>query len=206
MSNGEKLKEGAEIKPITGVLKGEFTPTTQASRVYMKLPFSYVDKKTSETKNSISQWFDLNNEFTDPKINKDFSLIADKLGVKEESDKIEADSFEDYLKKLIPLFQGKFAYFVIKGEEELNTQDSKVYPKRYIKNWKENVESNIVVKAVEGYTLNVTGNIHVLSSPNDKPISWDKNNNWDFKRLVKPDAEIQEGIASKNVPTDDLPF
>lgn len=47
----------------------------------------------------------------------DVATIAEKLGVRDQLDQINADSFDEYIDQLKDIFKGKYAYWAIAGEE-----------------------------------------------------------------------------------------
>jgi len=44
-------------------------------------------------------------------------MIADKLGVREKVDAIEANNLEGYFNKIMPIMRGKYAWWAVTGEE-----------------------------------------------------------------------------------------
>jgi len=44
-------------------------------------------------------------------------IIADKLGVREKVDAVEANNLDDYFKKVMPIVRGKYAWWAVTGEE-----------------------------------------------------------------------------------------
>ena len=150
-----------------------------------------------------SIYFDIENDSaTTDVILKSLASLADKTGCREQLDIVEADSFEDYLKKALKVIGNKYAYFMVKAEEYISNTTGKVGINRSFKTWGK--ESPWIIFAVEGSEVVVTGGIHTLTDANGKVVTWDKNNVYDYKPVVKPDAEVQQEIVSD--PTNNLPF
>lgn len=133
---------------------------------------------------------------------KSFATIADKTNCRAELDVVEADNLEDYLKKAVKVIGNKYAYFAVKAEEYISQSSGKVGINRSFKTWGK--ESPMIVFAVEGSEVTKDGNVHKLTAKDGKEFTWDKANIYDYKPVVKPDAEIQEEIVSD--PTNNLPF
>lgn len=113
---------------------------------------------------------------------KNIGIIADKLGVRAEVDAIEWTedmTIEKYFQVIENLFKGKYAMWKVCGEEQFKNDGSgKTSLRLALAKWG-------FVQTVESYKV--------------KPeITFDKNNKWDFKPAVAPDA-VSSG-------TDDLPF
>ena len=143
-----------------------------------------------------------NDTVTTDIILKSLASLADKTGCREQLDAVEADNFEDYLKKALKVVGNRYAYFLVKAEEYISQSTGKVGINRSFKTWGK--ESPWIIFAVEGSEVTVTGSIHTLTDVNGKVVTWDKNNVYDYKPIVKPDAEIQEEITAD--PTNNLPF
>lgn len=130
---------------------------------------------------------------TDPKKREEFlkniCIIADKLGVREQVDAIgdtidnlDGDNFDLYVSKVKPFLIGKYAYWVVGGEE---------YPK---------------TEGGSGWRLALVryGFVQDEKSYLEKPrIDFDINSEYHYKALEKAD----ETDADKKVlANDDLPF
>lgn len=124
-----------------------------------------------------------NDEKKMDKLVKDLCIIADKLGVREQLDAVQwedTDNIQSYFKKVEPIFQGKYAMWKIRGEETTKADGS---PSLRL--------SVATFKFIQS-----------LDSYKEKPeLTFDKNDKWDFKPRVQPDA-VPEGSGAK----DDLPF
>ena len=134
---------------------------------------------------------------------KSLASLADKIGCRAELDAVEANDFEDYLKKALKVVGNKYAYFAVKAEEYISST-GKTGINRTFKTWGK--DSPWIIFSVDGSTVVKEGNKQILTSADGKTFTWDKDNQYDYKPFVKPDAEIQQEIASKDAPADDLPF
>ena len=108
--------------------------------------------------------------------------IADKIGKREEVDKIEAESLEKYLSEITPLICGHFARFKVTAEE---------YEKQ---------DGNL------GITLSFARFKFVEALEEDAKMTFDKTNQYDFKKL---DEEEKTQVNSNGVTEEannSLPF
>ena len=114
------------------------------------------------------------------------TLMATKLGVLEEFNKIEGDSAEEFVNKLVPLFKGKKARWVFGGEE------------RSFKNDKDET-----INFVQPF-LNTFGFVENLT---DVPANEDTKLKFDANKHIKK-AEVADSVESDSAaPTaDDNPW
>ena len=134
---------------------------------------------------------------------KGLAALADKTGCRTELDAIEGSDFLDYMTKAVKVVGNKYAYFAVKAEEYVSSA-GKTGINRTLKTWGK--ESPWVIFPVDGSVVTKDGNKQILTSADGKTFTWDKDNQYDYKPFVKPDAEIQEGIAGNSEPSSDLPF
>ena len=134
---------------------------------------------------------------------KSLASLADKIGCRAELDAVEANDFEDYLKKALKVVGNKYAYFAVKAEEYISST-GKTGINRTFKTWGK--DSPWIIFAVDGSTVVKEGNKQILTSTDGKTFTWDKDNQYDYKPFVKPDADIQADIAGNSEPSSELPF
>lgn len=92
-----------------------FTPNVDAKKggKVGKLPFTiYIDDTDEKAASELI---------------RNIGIIADKLGVREKVDAIEANDAENYLKAVLPILRGKFAWWVVTAEEYLNGEGKVKY-------------------------------------------------------------------------------
>ena len=134
---------------------------------------------------------------------KSLASLADKIGCRAELDAVEANDFEDYLKKALKVVGNKYAYFAVKAEEYISST-GKTGINRTFKTWGK--DSPWIIFSVDGSTVVKEGNKQILTSADGKTFTWDKDNQYDYKPFVKPDADIQADIAGNSEPSSELPF
>ena len=134
---------------------------------------------------------------------KGLAALADKTGCRTELDATEGSDFLDYMTKAVKVVGNKYAYFAVKAEEYVSSA-GKTGINRTLKTWGK--ESPWIIFPVDGSVVTKDGNKQILTSADGKTFTWDKDNQYDYKPFVKPDAEIQEVIAGKSEPSSDLPF
>lgn len=115
---------------------------------------------------------------------KNVGIIADKLNVRDKVDAVEATSSENYLKAVLPLLRGKSAWWAITGEEYLN---------------KEN-------KVRVSLGLRRYGFIASIEEGESHLRPYDKDNQYDYKRIAIPDNDPNEDTNDDFTATDELPW
>jgi hypothetical protein len=135
---------------------------------------------------------------------KGLAVLADKTGCRAELDAVEGNDFLDYMTKAVKVVGNKYVYFVVRAEEYVGQSSGKVGINRTLKTWGK--ESPWIIFPVDGSVVTKDGNKQILTSADGKTFTWDKDNQYDYKPFVKPDAEIQEGIAGNSEPSSELPF
>lgn len=117
---------------------------------------------------------------------KDVGIVADKLGVREKVDAIQASNLEDYMTQFVKLVRGKFAYWSVTGEQyEAQTDNG---PKA---RWALGLRYG-------GFIASKEEGINHLKPFNEAN---DPGNNYDLRYLTKADTE-----ADAPNDFDDLPF
>lgn len=134
---------------------------------------------------------------------KGLAALADKTGCRAELDTVEGNDFLDYMTKAVKVVGNKYVYFAVKAEEYVSSA-GKTGINRTLKTWGK--ESPWIIFPVDGSTVTKDGNKQILTSTDGKTFTWDKDNQYDYKSFVKPDAEIQQEIASNLNEGDSLPF
>jgi hypothetical protein len=134
---------------------------------------------------------------------KGLAALADKTGCRAELDAVEGNDFLDYMTKAVKVVGNKYVYFAVKAEEYVSSA-GKTGINRTLKTWGK--ESPWVIFPVDGSTVTKDGNKQILTSADGKTFTWDKDNQYDYKPFVKPDADIQADIAGNSEPSSDLPF
>jgi hypothetical protein len=134
---------------------------------------------------------------------KGLAVLADKTGCRAELDAIEGNDFLDYMTKAVKVIGNKYVYFAVKAEEYVSSA-GKTGINRTLKTWGK--ESPWIIFPMDGSTVTKDGNKQILTSTDGKTFTWDKDNQYDYKPFVKPDAEIQQEIASNLNEGDSLPF
>ena len=134
---------------------------------------------------------------------KGLAVLADKIGCRTELDGIEGSDFLDYMTKAVKVVGNKYVYFAVKAEEYVSSA-GKTGINRTLKTWGK--ESPWIIFPVDGSVVTKDGNKQILTSADGKTFTWDKDNQYDYKPFVKPDADIQAGIAGNSEPSSDLPF
>ena len=105
-------------------------------------------------------------------ITTNMAMIADKMGVREQADTIEASSLEEWLNKLVKLFSGKYAWFAITGEEYERTGADRPGVRLGLRRY--------------GFVASLEeGEAHL--NP------FDKTNTYDYKPLAIPSADPDQG-------------
>ena len=112
---------------------------------------------------------------------KNVGIIADKLGVRDAVDAIEATTARNYLEAVVPIFRGKFAWWAINGEQYLNQEDK--------------VRTRIGLRRF--------GFIAAMDEGEDHLKPYDKTDPYDFKPIAQPDADPEE---KKEDDGKDLPW
>jgi hypothetical protein len=112
--------------------------------------------------------------------NKNIGIIADKLGVRKQLDDISAPDFDSYVEKIAPLFANKPAWWAIAGEE-------------YLKN---DGKTGVRLKT-RRYSF-----VASMSEGKDHLEKFDASKSYNFKPVVKPDADSIPATGVAN----DLPF
>ena len=138
---------------------------------------------------------------------KSLATLADKTNCRAELDAVETDTFEDYLKKAFKVVGNKYAYFAIRAEEYISQSSGKVGINRSFKTWGK--ESPWIIFPVDGSTVTKEGNKQTLTSADGKTFTWDKDNQYDYKPFVKPDADplpIDVSGTSTAPNLNELPF
>lgn len=168
-----------------GLIYGKRKAQNKSGRIQFEVPFNITsdEVKLKSLQDSLADF-------------------GNKTGCREELDAITADTLEDYLKKILKTLNNKYVYFVIKAEEYINNS-GKVSLKRTFKAWKK--DANLIIFSADS-VVTKEGNKQTLTSPDGKTFTWDKDNQYDYKPFVKPDAEIQQEIASNLNEGDSLPF
>ena len=113
------------------------------------------------------------------------ALLADKVGVR-------ADSAEEFIKKLIPLFKGKKARFAVGGKDEVFTNDSG----EEIKFVKPNLLTFRFVESLKDV-------------PNDKDtnLKFDESSKYDYVRMAESDPVAPKAPSADAAEDDsDLPW
>lgn len=169
-----------------GIIYGKRKASNKSGRVQFEVPFNITEDaiKIGSLQDSLAD-------------------LGNKTGCREELDAIVADTLEDYLKKVLKVIGNKYAYFVVKADEYINKNTGKAGIRRTFKSWKR--DANLIIFA-EDSTVIKEGDTQTITSKDGKTYTWDKNNQYDYKPFVKPDAEIQEGIAGNSEPSSELPF
>lgn len=114
---------------------------------------------------------------------KNIGIIADKLGVREKVDAIEANDAENYLKAVLPILRGKFAWWAITAEEYFNKEDK--------------VRYNLGLRRFGFIASMEEGEGHL------KPF--DKNDKYDYKPVAVPsiDPDQEDPIEAAFGKADD---
>lgn len=153
-------------------------------------------------------YFDTNNETeVNAFVGNFIVVLADKLDCRNELSALDEENFnslEDYLKKVMKVIGNKYIYLPTKAEEYVSQSTGKTGINRTFKYWGK--DKPLIAFPVEGSVVTKDGNKQILTSADGKTFTWDKDNQYDYKPFVKPDAEIQEGIAGNSEPGSDLPF
>ena len=134
---------------------------------------------------------------------KGLAVLADRTGCRAELDAVEGNDFLDYMTKAVKVIGNKYAYFVVRAEEYVSSA-GKTGINRTLKTWGK--DSPWIIFSVDGSTVVKEGNKQILTSADGKTFTWDKDNQYDYKPFVKPDAEIQQEIAGNLNEGDSLPF
>lgn len=119
-------------------------------------------------------------------------IMADKLGVRSELDKVEATDAEGYVKAVAPLFKGKAARWKFAGEEiEGKLADDGTKKSNWFK-----------------AGLSAFGFVESLDTTPSK-LKFDENNKYDMKRLPVADSETasSNGVSvSETSSNSDSPW
>ena len=130
-------------------------------------------------------YMDDTNESQVEELIKNVGIIADKLGVRDQVDAIEAASSENYLKAVLPLFRGKFAWWAVTGEEYLNKE--------------EKVRTSLGLRRFGFIASMEEGETHL------RPF--DKENQYDYKHIAVPDENPKEEVSSDDFEAaNELPW
>ena len=153
-------------------------------------------------------YFDTNNETeVNAFVNNFIVVLADKLDCRNELAALDEENFnslEDYLKKVMKVIGNKYIYLPTKAEEYVSQSTGKTGINRTFKYWGK--DKPLIAFPVEGSVVTKDGNTQKIVTKEGKEFIWDKSNQYDYKPFVKPDAEIQEGIAGNSEPSSELPF
>jgi hypothetical protein len=124
-------------------------------------------------------------EEMEEKVSRIFSEIADALEAKPQLDAIQASTLEEYISKVAPLITGKFANFKIAGEEYAKG-DGKV---------------GVKLLLPSKYFVEKAGRT-------PSKLKFDKNNTYDYKKLVQPDnfTPISNDLGLITPDDSQLPF
>lgn len=168
---------------------------------------------------NLGSYFDVNDEFRVNLLLANLKAIAEKAGVVDKLDAIEANTVEDLLNKFVKIVQGKYLWFVIKGTEYLSKEGKKGFELTFkeSKVGEENGKKlfQIVVKEekfketiteADGRIVKVNGT-NTIGSSIGKKDSLEFNPTYDLKLLEASDKEAddtQDEITAAKA--DDLPF
>lgn len=111
------------------------------------------------------------------------SIVAQKLGVTDAVNAIQAPNVEEYVDRLIPIIRGKFAWWAITGREYVKKGTDKV-----------------------GITLGIRryGFIASEEEGKDHLRAFDKSNKYDYKAEAVPSNDpTDDGVADIPAPTTD---
>ena len=120
------------------------------------------------------------------------ALLADKVGVRAEYDTLEADSAEEFVKKLVSLFKGKKARFAVGGKDEVFTNNS-----------------GEEIKFVRPNLLTFRFVESLKDVPNDKDtnLKFDELNEYDYVRMEESDPVAPKAPSADAADADaDLPW
>jgi len=122
------------------------------------------------------------------------ATIGETLGVRDQLDNISATKIDDYLSQVLNVFKGKYAWWLIGGEEfEGKDADGKPKIKFSLK--------------LPRFSFIAPTEADLLAKMKDK--TWPtKDTGWFFKKLVKMDSDIsvQDDFNAQGKPINDLPF
>jgi hypothetical protein len=190
-STGKKLLEfiveddtpvGADGYEQEGTLYGKVKSTNKSGRAAVTIYFDVTDAATIGT------------------IQRSFATIADKVGVRPQLDAITASSLEEFLNKAIPVIKGKYAWFMLAGEEYVSAAGNKGISRMFKTFGKEDTKI-MIVRPVEGSVFEGDYNKQTLTTEG-KSLTWERTNPYDYKPLATPDAEP---VDTSNT-TNPLPF
>lgn len=131
-------------------------------------------------------YVDGNNQDQNNEIITNIGIIADKLGVREKVDAVEATSLDEYLTKVLPLIRGKYAHWAITGEE-YEKADGKI---------------GIILK------LRRYGFVASMEEGEEHLRPFDKTNLYDYKAVAAPskDPDVDAITEAFGPETSDLPW
>lgn len=169
---------------------------------------------------NLGSYFDKEDEFKVNSLLSNLMAIAEKAGVADKLKEIEAKDIEDLLSKFVKIVNGKFMWFIIKGDQYekdgkkgygLSFKEGKVGEENGKKIFQIFVKEEKFMESVEevdGRIIKVKG-INSVGSSIGKKETLEFNPKYDLKLLEKSDPEPDandELNAAKNDTSDDLPF
>jgi hypothetical protein len=202
-SKGDKIQikfnvEGPEIKDFEGADLGD--------GVKAKGLVGWVN---------LGSYFDPNDSFRVNALLANLKAIAEKANVADKLEAIEASTIEDLIEKFIRIVQGKFLWFLIKGDEyesngkrgyALSFKEFKVGEEEGKKLFQIVVKEEKFKETIEekdGRIVKVFGT-NTIGSSIGKKDTLEFNPTYDLKPLEPSDKEAEEDELSK--AKDDLPF
>lgn len=180
--NGKfKVLANLETKPVGGDFEGWEDAKGQVGRVDFSI---YTDGKDGYQKQATDK----------------IAIIANTMGIREEVDAIRGiTKVDDYLAAITKIFKGKYAWFLVGGEEYQITD----------KEGKGRIKEKIQFPRYN-YVAKTEAELRAKQTNDEFP---DKHlDDWFFKKLEVMDNDIPEtnrnvnGNSSKPIKTDDLPF
>jgi hypothetical protein len=196
----DEVEDGYEYEGTFGkhVAKGK------TARIAMESPLMCNDGKER-----MNNWAEPTNPKFVDKVLKDFAVIANAVGVREQVDAIQASLISDFIGKAVAIVKDKYFYPVIKAEEQLSQDGQKTYLHRTFKSYVQKdgdivKSANMIAQPVEGSELTLDGKVQVLLN-NGKEIRFDPDNVWDYKPLAKPDTNPSISNPAPTVGSE-LPF
>lgn len=117
-----------------------------------------------------------------------FARIADAIGTREELNKVNAATLEEYVEAANKILTGKFAKFNVGGEEYINPKQKISVNLHFIVNYKAEI-------------FNFVESLGMVTSK----LKFDPTNTFHYKKAVQPD-NIVNGTVGGNSDMSDLPF
>lgn len=184
-----------KVKPVEveGLLNGKFSTTGKVGIIPL-VDFYYLEDDTKNVGECL----------------RDFAIISAEIGVREQMDAIDADTWEDYVKQATTLIKDTWIWVSIRAKEDVNPNSGNVVLRRTFGKYVSKQEdgtylASIQVIKAEGAIFAKDGDVEKVTKGN-KFIQFDPNNKYDLFKLPdtpKPDDNPLEAGASEG---DEIPF